>query len=215
MPRHVREEYRIARAAAVGAAGAVVVGAAFGIVGGTLTSGGGNQTAGPPTNASLDQALQERAELAASRGFARAAVAPATSVSVSLAQAPQASPPPEVSSGGGSGVPLPEIPESCEVYSGNQAIACAMLGDYGWGIEEMPALVALWDHESGWNEYAQNPSSGAYGIPQALPGSKMASCGDDWETNPATQICWGLGYIQSRYGSPTAAYDFWLANGWY
>jgi hypothetical protein len=214
VPRHVREEYRVARAAAVGAAGAVVVGAAFGIVGGSL--GGNGSDSGPPSNASLNEALADRAEqAAASRGLARASVAPSTSVAVSLAQAPQASPPPETSSPSGSGVPLPDIPASCEEYSGNQAIACAMLPDYGWDISEMPALVALWDHESGWNEYAENPSSGAYGIPQALPGSKMESCGADWETNPATQICWGLGYIQGRYGSPTAAYDFWLANGWY
>lgn len=212
MPRHVREEYRVARAAAVGAAGAVVVGAAFGIVGGSLNGGSPD---GSTSNAALDEALADRAEQAASRGFARASVAPSTSVTLSLAQAPEASPPPQEPSPAGPGVPLPDIPESCDEYSGNQAIACAMLPDYGWDVSEMPALVALWDHESGWNEYAQNPSSGAYGIPQALPGSKMATCGDDWETNPATQICWGLGYIQGRYGSPTAAYDFWLANGWY
>jgi hypothetical protein len=191
----------------------VVVGAAFGIVGGSLTGGGSDS--GPPSNASLDEALADRAEQAGSRGFARAAVAPSTSVTLSLAQAPQASPPPSETSSPSTGVPLPEIPESCAEYSGNQAIACAMLPDYGWGLGEMPPLVELWDHESGWNEYAENPSSGAYGIPQALPGSKMESCGDDWQTNPATQICWGLGYIQSRYGSPTAAYDFWQANGWY
>jgi hypothetical protein len=212
VPRHVREEYRVARAAAVGAAGAVVVGAAFGIVGGSL---GGGSDSDSPSNASLDEALADRSEQAASRGFARASVAPSTAVTLSLAQAPEASPPPPETAPAAPGVPLPDIPESCEEYSGNQAIACAMLPDYGWGISEMPPLVELWDHESGWNEYAENESSGAYGIPQALPGSKMSSCGDDWQTNPATQICWGLGYIQSRYGSPGAAYDFWLANGWY
>ena len=60
--------------------------------------------------------------------------------------------------------------------------------------------------ESGWNVYADNPSSSAYGIPQALPGSKMASAGADWATNPVTQIRWGLGYIQDRYGSPCGAW---------
>ena len=211
MPRHVREEYRVARAAAVGAAGAVVVGAAFGIVGGSLTGG---SDAGPPNNASLDEALAERAEQAASRGFARASVAPSTSVSLSLAQAPQASPPPEAPAGPPS-APLPDIPESCEEFSGNQAIACAILPEFGFDLGEMPALVDLWDHESGWNELAYNASSGACGIPQALPCSKMSAFGDDYETNPATQIRWGLDYIQNRYGTPTAAYDFWLANGWY
>jgi hypothetical protein len=212
VPRHVREEYRVARAAAVGAAGAVVVGAAFGLVGGAL---GGGSNGGPPANASLDEALADRGNQAPSRGLARAETAPVTGVTLSLAQAPELRPPPEEAPSGGSSTPLPEIPESCEEYSGNQAIACAMLPDYGFDIGEMPPLVELWNHESGWNEYAENPSSGAYGIPQALPGSKMATCGDDWATNPATQICWGLGYIKDRYGTPTAAYDFWLANGWY
>ncbi|MBM7437356.1 lytic transglycosylase domain-containing protein [Streptomyces sp. HB132] len=72
------------------------------------------------------------------------------------------------------------------------------------------------DRESGWNYRATNPSSGAYGIMQALPGSKMASAGADWQTNPATQIKWGLSYMNSdRYGSPCAAWSFWQANHWY
>ncbi|MFI2346757.1 transglycosylase SLT domain-containing protein [Streptomyces sp. NPDC019443] len=71
------------------------------------------------------------------------------------------------------------------------------------------------DHESTWNYRAQNPSSGAYGLVQALPGSKMASAGDDWQTNPATQIKWGLNYMNSRYDSPCGAWSFWQANHWY
>ncbi|MFD4693355.1 transglycosylase SLT domain-containing protein [Streptomyces sp. NBC_00683] len=72
------------------------------------------------------------------------------------------------------------------------------------------------ERESGWNYRASNPSSGAYGIMQALPGSKMASAGADWQTNPATQIKWGLSYMNSdRYGSPCAAWSFWQANHWY
>jgi flagellar biosynthesis GTPase FlhF len=71
------------------------------------------------------------------------------------------------------------------------------------------------DHESSWNHTATNPSSGAYGLVQAYPGSKMASAGDDWRTNPATQIKWGLNYMNDRYGSPCGAWDFWLANKWY
>ena len=69
--------------------------------------------------------------------------------------------------------------------------------------------------ESGWNTSASNGSSGAYGIPQSLPGSKMASAGSDWQTNPATQIKWGLGYIQERYGSPCAAWGHSQATNWY
>jgi hypothetical protein len=71
------------------------------------------------------------------------------------------------------------------------------------------------DHESGWDYTATNPSSGAYGLMQALPGSKMASAGADWQTNPATQIEWGLSYMNDRYGSPCGAWEFWQANGWY
>ncbi|MEV4424737.1 transglycosylase SLT domain-containing protein [Streptomyces sp. R-07] len=71
------------------------------------------------------------------------------------------------------------------------------------------------DHESGWNYRATNASSGAYGLVQALPGYKMASAGADWQTNPATQIKWGLNYMDSRYGSPCGAWSFWQANRWY
>ncbi|MFF4764543.1 transglycosylase SLT domain-containing protein [Streptomyces sp. NPDC001292] len=71
------------------------------------------------------------------------------------------------------------------------------------------------NHESSWNYRAVNPSSGAYGLFQALPGSKMSSVGADWQTNPATQIKWGLNYMDSRYGSPCDAWNFWQANHWY
>ncbi|GEC05809.1 hypothetical protein SSP24_34640 [Streptomyces spinoverrucosus] len=71
------------------------------------------------------------------------------------------------------------------------------------------------DHESDWNYRAVNPSSGAYGLFQALPGSKMSSVGADWQTNPATQIKWGLNYMNERYGSPCDAWAFWQANHWY
>ena len=81
----------------------------------------------------------------------------------------------------------------------------------------MPCLDKLWTKESGWNHKARNPSSGAYGIPQALPGWKMSSAGSDWLTNPATQISWGLRYIEDVYGSPCQAYDQFLARSphWY
>jgi len=70
-------------------------------------------------------------------------------------------------------------------------------------------------HESGWNYHAVNASSGAYGLFQALPASKYSSAGSDWQTNPATQIKWGLNYMDSRYGSPCEAWSFWQANSWY
>jgi hypothetical protein len=96
-----------------------------------------------------------------------------------------------------------------------QQVALAMLGSFGWSSSQFSCLVSLWARESGWNIYASNPSSGAFGIPQALPGSKMASAGADWQSNAATQIRWGLGYIQQSYGSPCAAWDHSEAVGWY
>ena len=96
-----------------------------------------------------------------------------------------------------------------------QGIAEALLPSYGWSSSEMSCLVPLWMGESGWRVNAENSSSGAYGIPQSLPGSKMATAGADWQTNPATQIKWGLGYIQERYGSPCGAWGFKQGHGWY
>jgi uncharacterized protein YabE (DUF348 family) len=96
-----------------------------------------------------------------------------------------------------------------------QAIARYQLAARGWS-SQMGCLVELWDHESSWRVDATNPGSGAYGIPQALPGSKMASAGGDWQTSAATQIRWGLDYIASRYGDPCGAWSTWQAQGgWY
>ncbi|MEV7600792.1 transglycosylase SLT domain-containing protein [Kitasatospora sp. NPDC089797] len=80
---------------------------------------------------------------------------------------------------------------------------------------QLASFSQIISHESGWNVSATNASSGAYGLGQALPGSKMASAGSDWKTNPATQIKWALDYMNSRYGSPNAAWNFWQANHWY
>ena len=95
--------------------------------------------------------------------------------------------------------------------SSAQAIAHKMIPD----AAQFNAFSKIVERESGWNPTATNSSSGAYGLVQALPGSKMASAGADWKTNPATQIKWGLNYMNSRYGSPCAAWDFWAANHWY
>ncbi|MEV7997209.1 transglycosylase SLT domain-containing protein [Streptomyces sp. NPDC086077] len=91
-----------------------------------------------------------------------------------------------------------------------QSMAAAMVpGD------QFQCFSNIVDHESDWNYQAVNPSSGAYGLFQALPGSKMSSVGSDWQTNPATQIKWGLNYMNDRYGSPCGAWSFWQANHWY
>ena len=96
-----------------------------------------------------------------------------------------------------------------------QAIARLMVLERGWSASQFSCLRSLWQRESGWNPRADNPASSAYGIAQALPGSKMASAGPDWRTNPVTQIKWGLGYIADRYGTPCGAWGHSQSNGWY
>jgi hypothetical protein len=95
-----------------------------------------------------------------------------------------------------------------------QSIAYGLLASFGFSTSQFSCLQSLWNRESGWSYDAENPS-GAYGIPQSLPGSKMASAGADWQTSPRTQIIWGLGYIRDVYGSPCAAWNFELANNYY
>lgn len=94
-------------------------------------------------------------------------------------------------------------------------IARVMLAEYGWTDTEFSCLDSLWISESDWDTYAENPTSGAYGIPQSLPAEKMASAGADWRTNPATQIAWGLDYIRLSYGTPCSANAFKISYGWY
>jgi hypothetical protein len=96
----------------------------------------------------------------------------------------------------------------------SQAIAHQQVLAHGWNEGQFTCLVQLWQRESGWRTNAGN-ASGAYGIPQSLPGSKMASAGADWRTNPATQIKWGLGYISGRYGNPCNAWAHSNSYGWY
>lgn len=96
-----------------------------------------------------------------------------------------------------------------------RAVARLLVGDRGWADAQFGCLDSLWAKESGWRWNANNSSSGAYGIPQSLPGSKMASIGDDWATNPVTQITWGLQYISARYGTPCGAWAQSQATNWY
>ncbi|GAA4472201.1 lytic transglycosylase domain-containing protein [Phytohabitans houttuyneae] len=107
------------------------------------------------------------------------------------------------------------VPASCNAYSGNRRTGCALLLNSGFGLDQMPCLDKLWTKESGWNHKARNPSSGAYGIPQAYPGGKMAAAGADWQTNPVTQIRWGLDYIKKRYDDPCGAWQHSEETGSY
>lgn len=110
------------------------------------------------------------------------------------------------------------VPDStAKVLSPNEARALAksLVAERGWDASQFTCLDRLWTRESNWRVTAENRSSGAYGIPQSLPGSKMGSVASDWRTNARTQIVWGLGYIKNRYGTPCGALDHSYARGWY
>lgn len=104
---------------------------------------------------------------------------------------------------------------SVDVLSNQSYAKSFMAENYGWGEDQFNCLVPLWEKESGWKETAHNGGSGAHGIPQSLPGSKMAEFGQDWKTNPQTQIKWGLSYIQGRYDTPCGAWSAFKKKGWY
>ena len=130
----------------------------------------------------------------------------------SVTSAPKISsaPPPASADTGAAIVPAGPPPNPASA----QGIAYKLLPSYGFSTSQYGCLNDLWSRESGWRYNAEN-ASGAYGIPQALPGSKMASAGPDWQTNPTTQIKWGLGYIKAVYGSPCNAWGHEEADGWY
>ncbi|MFD9789842.1 transglycosylase SLT domain-containing protein [Streptomyces sp. NPDC059070] len=112
---------------------------------------------------------------------------------------------------GAAGSLLATVPAQAAAPTSAKAIAQQMIKDPA----QFAAFNNIVSRESGWDHTATNASSGAYGLVQALPASKMASAGSDWKTNPATQIKWGLDYMNSRYGSPVGAWNFWQAHHWY
>jgi hypothetical protein len=221
-PAHRRPRGRHSYLIAIGVAAAVILGAAGIAVG---YAPGLGKPAAQVSALTVDRSTQR-----ASRDY------PRTEVPSAVASPSSASPSPSPSSASPSPSPSDSpsasptsrrttpatkpttkaaITAGCSSFSGNQLIACDLLPSYGFSTSEMSALVPMWTNESGWNQYAENPSSGAYGIPQALPGNKMASVASDWQTNPTTQIKWGLGYIKQVYGTPSSAWSFWQANNWY
>ncbi|THV08987.1 lytic transglycosylase domain-containing protein [Nocardioides caeni] len=111
---------------------------------------------------------------------------------------------------------LPEVVVPDDVSPGsNQALGYRLMVEFGFPSSQWPFLNALWHRESGWNHFADNPTSSAYGIPQSLPGDKMAVVGADWRTTPETQIKWGLAYIGARYGTPQKAWQHSEQHNWY
>jgi len=166
------------------------------------------------TSAQVAAIVQERETIVAMNAAAETLTVdskPAMADPAQIAAAQQAQSAGDTS--GGTGIQTtapPADPTSAE------QIGKAELVDFGFSEStQWPCLYDLWQQESGWNVYAENPSSGAYGIPQSLPGSKMASAGADWQTNPTTQIIWGLGYIKSIYGTPCSAWQNELDVGSY
>jgi hypothetical protein len=158
---------------------------------------------------------QAKAEAAAAEATAAAAAAKADAARKARAERASRSSSRMLTSSGPTGGNAPAVPVSCSEYSGNRAIGCSLLGWAGFSTSQMSCLEPLWTRESGWNERAGNQGSGAYGIPQSLPGSKMAEYGSDWETNPVPQVKWGLKYIKSRYGTPCDAWSAFQSKGWY
>ncbi|MDM7892487.1 coiled-coil domain-containing protein [Curtobacterium caseinilyticum] len=151
------------------------------------------------------KAAQQRARERAAAAAAAAAAAPAPTTSA------------PVPTSGGSGTSYPSTGGVTVDPAGAQAYARSAIGAYGWGVDQFSCLVSLWNQESGWRANALNASSGAYGIPQSLPASKMAVAGADWRTNAATQVNWGLADIHDAYGSPCAAWNHEMSENphWY
>jgi hypothetical protein len=202
---------RVRRIGATVLAAAVLVGGGFGIMHGHRST--------PAVPASAVR-TEDRASRDLARPTATDSPAPTTVAPTPAPTTPPASPPvaPTTEAAPQTTAPKPVAPVApaagCSAYSGNRLVACNLLPSFGFSVGEMAALDPLWQRESGWSTSAANPS-GAYGIPQALPGSKMSTAGSDWQTNPATQISWGLSYIKGRYGSPSAAWSYWQSHGWY
>ena len=150
----------------------------------------------------------ERAAEAASAAEAEAQAAAAREAEAAAAAAAEQAAAEEAARAAAASVPVDDP-------AGAKAYAASVLGTHGWDASQMTCLDTLWNKESEWLTSATNASSGAYGIPQALPGTKLATAGGDWQTSYRTQVNWGLTYIESRYGSPCSALNFHYANNWY
>ncbi|NKZ06359.1 lytic transglycosylase domain-containing protein [Actinomadura latina] len=211
------------RIVAVAAGAAVVIGggaaAAFALTGGSGGSGG-DRTTLKPTRQQADAAApkvdpkvleQQRRDLALERASRKTREDSSKGPSLLPKGKPIPTKTPEKKkSGGGSGPVGDPVPKGEA-----QEIAKKLMPSFGFtGDGQFGCLVNLWDRESGWNTHAANPS-GAYGIPQALPGSKMGSAGPDWQNNATTQIKWGLGYIKDRYKTPCGGWSHFQSVGWY
>jgi len=170
-----------------------------------------------PLGAAVAQVSSGRQGLVLAQERQKVILQAAATQSFSVTSAPKIStvpPPSSVNQGGGGQTGAPLVPSAPPNPSSAQGIAYKLLPSFGFSTNQFGCLNDIWSRESGWRYNAEN-ASGAYGIPQALPGSKMASAGPNWQTNPTTQIKWGLGYIKGRYGTPCDAWSAWQVQGWY
>jgi hypothetical protein len=177
---------------------------------------------GPLDRDALERQDAERAEAErAAREDAQRKADEAAVAAAEQAKKPSAKPSTKPSPSKSPGKPVPAGPASCDVgnfknpNAANKSTGCRLLSEFGFGLDQMGCLEKLRAKESQWNPNAHNPSSGAHGIPQSLPASKMAKFGSDYMTNPATQIRWGLDYIKGRYGTPCGAWAHSQSTGWY
>jgi len=168
-----------------------------------------------PLGAAVAQVSSGRQGLALEQERQKVILQDAATQAFSVTSVPKIStaPPPTSTSPGGTGG-APVVSEPPPSPGTAQSIAYSLLGSFGFSTDQFGCLNNIWTRESGWRYNAEN-ASGAYGIPQALPGSKMASAGPNWQTDPTTQIKWGLGYIKGRYGTPCDAWAAWQVQGWY
>jgi cytoskeletal protein RodZ len=160
----------------------------------------------------LEQERQTLIEMTAASRVLTAAAKPAQADPEQILEQQNSSTASSSQTTGGTGVATTAPPSN---PTAAEATAQSMLASFGYSTSQWPCLFDLWQQESSWNVYAENAASGAYGIPQSLPGDKMASAGADWQTDAATQIRWGLGYIKSVYGTPCGAWANEEADGFY
>lgn len=188
------------------------------LAGGGLTQAGAHNGTGDFSAASLTSITASNAAPSAISAPSDAAIA-FSSVPLGSSTASSTSPTVKSEADAVTAVGSPAAAPAAAVVADDpaaaKAYAATTLSARGWGAEQMSCLTQLWERESSWLTSAENPSSGAYGIAQSLPASKMESVGADWATNYQTQIAWGLTYIAGRYGTPCGAWGHSNAVGWY
>jgi len=218
-PRKAIRSTVVMSSVAVAATGIVVSGGVAGAGPASVTAAAETASGTASPRSSEGGATVDRAELVPDATLAEVAAAAAgerATISRSADRRAEADPVKEAALAEPDQGEVAAVTDSVDLAQADpRTIGAQLLGEFGYGQDQFGCLDSLWTKESGWNISADNPTSSAYGIPQALPGEKMASAGADWATNPVTQIRWGLGYIGDVYGSPCGAWAHSQAYNWY